>query len=141
QRPELIDAWTAGDDTDGLGRPLPVDLAWQAELWRRTVDRIGAPSPGVSPVEPAESTLPQRVSVFGPTRLPAAQVALLDRLGQHRDVHLWVPHPSPALWTRIASGEPTRRPRRTDDATAELAEHPLLSSLGRDARELQLLLP
>ena len=141
QRPELIDAWNAGHDTDGLGRPLPVDLAWQAELWRRTVARIGAPSWGVDPVALAESTLPQRVSVFGPTRLPAAQVALLDRLGHHRDVHLWVPHPSPALWTRIAAGEPERRPRRTDDATAELAEHPLLSSLGRDARELQLLLP
>ena len=141
QRPELIEAWTAGDDTDGLSRPVADDLRWQAELWRRTVARIGRPDPVVRPVLDLATILPQRVSIFGPTRLPAAQLTVLGLLAEDRDVHLWLPHPSPALWDRIAASHPPHRPRRVDDPTAELPDHPLLSSLGRDARELQLLLP
>ena len=45
--------------------------------------------------------LPERLSVFGPTRLPQAQLEVLDALSAHRDVHLWLPHPSPVLWQRV----------------------------------------
>ena len=38
----------------------------------------------------------------------------------HRDVHLFLLHPSPALWERIAAGAP-RSSRRADDPTARAA--------------------
>ena len=46
RRPEMLQAWAIGEDTDGAGRALPHDGVWQAELWRRlrTADR--APEPG-----------------------------------------------------------------------------------------------
>ena len=44
---------------------------------------------------------------------------MLAALARHRDVHLWLPHPSPVLWQRVAQvaeGVPARRA----DPTAEL---------------------
>ena len=137
-RPELLDAWRAGDDTG-----LPADLAWQAELWRRLRSRVGtdpaerlAAAVTALTADPDVADLPPRLSLFGPTRLPADHLAVLAALARHRDVHLWLPHPSPALWTRLPrdAGLP---PRRTDP-TADVPRHPLLASLGRDVRELQL---
>ncbi|WP_343939654.1 exodeoxyribonuclease V subunit gamma, partial [Pseudonocardia zijingensis] len=89
--------------------------------------------------DPQVVALPERVSVFGPTRLPAEHLAVLGALAEHRDVHLWLPHPSPALWAAITP--PPEVPARRADPTASTPRHPLLSSLGRDARELQLRLP
>ena len=139
-RPELLDAWRAGDDAD-----VPADLRWQPELWRALRARIGVPDRAerlataiaVLEHDPACCALPERLSLFGPTRLPADHLAVLAALARHRDVHLWLPHPSPALWDRVAPlavGVPARRA----DPTAELARHPLLAALGRDVRELQL---
>ncbi|RBY94458.1 exodeoxyribonuclease V subunit gamma [Blastococcus sp. TBT05-19] len=143
-RPHMLRDWAAGRDTDG-DAPLPADLAWQAELWRRLRARLGA-----SPAErleadcaalradPGLSELPERISVFGPTRLTADGLAVLDALAAHRDVHLWLPHPSPVLWQRLEGRSVGRR--RADD-TATLPRHPLLRSLARDVRELQVRLP
>jgi exodeoxyribonuclease V gamma subunit len=149
-RPDMIIAWAGGDDTDGLGGHLPDDLRWQAELWRRVRKHQTVPSPAerltelcdVLRREPDRAPLPARVSVFGPTRLPAAHVTVLAALGARRDVHLWLPHPSPALWARVAPSAATAHGpvARATDPTRELARHPLLASLGRDARELQLTL-
>jgi len=63
---------------------------------------------------------------------------VLSALAEHRDVHLWLPHPSPVLWQRL---EGHTAGRRRDDHTATLPSHPLLRSLARDVRELQLRLP
>ncbi len=144
QRPAMVRAWAAGRDEDGTGRPLPEDLAWQAELWRRLRARVGAPSPAerleaaVQHVvgAPGSVELPERLSVFGPTRLPEDQLQVLHALSAHRDVHLWLPHASPALWDRVAAAGPPASPRRRDQHTP--AEHPLLASMARDATELQL---
>ncbi len=148
-RPAMLRDWLAGRDTDGLGVALPDDLAWQAELWRRLRDRVGTPSPAerldaactTLRDDPRVVDLPGRVSVFGPTRLTGDQVDVLAALSSGRDVHLWLPHPSAPLWDGITrTGGSAGRPRRRDDPTRDLATHPLLASLGRDAREVQLLL-
>jgi exodeoxyribonuclease V gamma subunit len=149
-RPALVAAWAEGRDEDGLGAPLPADLAWQPRLWRLLRERVEGPDPVERGAlvadrlrrDPAGAPLPERLSVFGPTRLAAGERALLLALAEHRDVHLWLPHPSGDLWDRAAALA-ARRPaavRRRDDATATLARHPLLSALGRDARELALTL-
>ena len=143
-RPEMLRDWAAGRDTDGSG-PLPADLRWQAELWRRLRERLG-PSPaelldaGCAALrrDPACSSLPERLSLFGPTRLRADQLQVLAALGASRDVHLWLPHPSPAMWQALAGAHARQR---STDPTATLPRHPLLRSHARDVRELQLRLP
>ncbi len=143
QRPQLFVDWVAGRDTDGLGAALPADLCWQAELWRRLRRHIGTPSPAERlsqacdrlRAEPGLSALPGRLSLFGPTRLSTEQLAVLDALAAHREVHLWLTHPSPAMWEALVAVAPAAR-RRTDDSVLAV-RHPLLASLARDTRELQ----
>ena len=145
-RPRMLQDWSDRLDTDGHGEQLPGDLAWQAELWRRVRDRIPVPDPlrrrevatALLREDPSGVALPFRVSLFGPTRLATGQLEVLAALGVHRDVHLWLPHPSPALWQAL-DGQPAGTSRRSD-TTVTAARHPLLASLGRDARELQLTL-
>ena len=149
-RPAMLCHWASGEDTDGLGRPLPGDAAWQAHLWRRLRERIGQPSPAERlddacarlRLDASLCDLPRRLSLFGLTRLPASYLQVLHALAEERDVHLFLLHPSPVLWDRIAaaSSTPVTIVRRSDDTTAALPRHPLLGSWGRDAREMQLVL-
>ncbi|WP_026162476.1 exodeoxyribonuclease V subunit gamma [Kribbella catacumbae] len=147
QRPALLADWSAGRDTDGRGDAIDEDLTWQPELWRRLVDRTNAPPPQTRLAEtltrlrdqPDSFDLPARLSLFGHTRLPVTEVELLSGLAEHRDVHLWLPHPSNALWERLAAAGTTAGDRAAD-TSHQAADHPLLATLGRDSRELQLTL-
>ncbi|MDJ0396085.1 exodeoxyribonuclease V subunit gamma [Rhodococcus sp. G-MC3] len=142
-RPAMITDWAAGVDSDGLGGTLPVDQQWQAELWRSIRARIGSPSPAellesscVSiAANPGLLDLPDRLSIFGATRLTTDQLRVVAALSGHRDVHLWIPHPSEVMWNKLT--EQKHIGRRRDDRSALALEHPLLSSLARDVRELQ----
>jgi exodeoxyribonuclease V gamma subunit len=133
-RPEMLRAWANGEDGE-----------WQAELWRRLRERIGQPSPAerLDPAcarlrdDPSSVQLPERLSLFGLTRLPASHLQVLRALAAARDVHLFLLHPSPALWDAVAEHGPPAI-RRADDRTAELAANRLLASWGHDAREMQL---
>jgi exodeoxyribonuclease V gamma subunit len=135
-RPEMVRAWASGEDG-----------VWQAELWRRLRDRIGEPDPAER-VEGASARLreapgvvemPARMSIFGLTRLPAGDLEVLRALAPARDVHLFLLHPSPELWTKLATRGGTVVKRR-DDPTATLPANRLLASWGQDAREMQLVL-
>ncbi|MBO0811368.1 MAG: exodeoxyribonuclease V subunit gamma, partial [Microlunatus sp.] len=161
-RPQMLQHWLAGDDLDGTGAPLPAGMVWQAELWRRLRSQIDLPGPAERlraacdrlAEDPAASELPGRLSIFGPTRLPYATLAAFSALARHRDVHLWLPHASPALWSAVSdalTGSPVidkdgtaedvlplPTGSRRADRTAGLARHRLLAYLGRDSRELQL---
>jgi exodeoxyribonuclease V gamma subunit len=145
-RPTMLLAWAQGRDERGDGSPLEPDLRWQAELWRRLRDRLGSPSPAELldqacarlREEPALSHLPERISVFGASRLSPARLEVLAALAEHRDVHLWLNHSSPALWDRV-SGADAVLCRRDDSTQGSLKNH-LLASLSRDVLELQRLL-
>jgi exodeoxyribonuclease V gamma subunit len=147
-RPSMINDWAAGRDTDGAGVPLGADVRWQPELWRRLKVLLGLPSPAerLAPAcdqlraDASSVELPSRLSLFGLTRLPPSQLSVLAALAAEREVHLWVLHPSAALWDRLEGFSPARSVRRREDPTVELVQHRLLSSLGRDVRELQLTL-
>lgn len=141
QRPQLLTDWL--DDSPG---DLDADLDWQPPLWRALVDAVGIAPPHVrhrdtvarlkdSPTE----TLPSRLSLFGHTRLARTDIELLDALATHHELHLWLPHPSDALWQALR-GTHGAVPR-TEDTTRRSAHHPLLETLGRDLRELQRVLP
>ncbi|MCA1689697.1 MAG: exodeoxyribonuclease V subunit gamma, partial [Actinobacteria bacterium] len=151
-RPAMLRAWDDGRDTDAAGLPLPADAVWQAELWRRLRRRIAEPGPAeridracarLREVPAAAAPLPDRLGLFGLTRLPAGHLQVLRALAAHRAVHLFLLHPSPALWAAVAQTT-RRRPRpairRAEDPTAELPANPLLASWGQDAREMQLVL-
>ncbi|MDN5796056.1 MAG: exodeoxyribonuclease V subunit gamma [Intrasporangium sp.] len=148
ERPELLADWEAGKPTDGQREKLPPDFEWQPILWRRVVEVVLARGDADESVverhrrvvkglarDALELKLPVRLSFFGHTRLAVSELELLAALGTHREVHLWLPHPSPQLWTDL-SRRVTRGPRE-DDRSAESAQHPLLATLGRDVRELQ----
>jgi exodeoxyribonuclease V gamma subunit len=149
-RPAMLAAWRAGDDVDGSGAALGEDACWQPELWRRLRSRIGSPDPAQQReracerllAEPGLADLPERIALFGLTRLPAGRLQILRALADHRDVHLFLLHPSPRLWERIAAAGslPLPTPSRAQDPTARQADSRLLASWGRDAREVQLVL-
>lgn len=139
QRPGLILDWAHGRHTDGAGGPVPDDLAWQPPLWRALRDEIGVPSlaerlgPACEAVraDAAAVDLPERLSVFGASRLPADQLQVLAALGETREVHLWLTDACPSL--QPASGPIERR----RESTTQEISSPLLLSFGRDARELR----
>jgi exodeoxyribonuclease V gamma subunit len=140
-RPDVVRAWAAA--------PAAGDH-WQAQLWRRLRAHIGAPGPAERlaaacarlAAEPEVLDLPERVSLFGLTRLPAGHRDVLAALAARRDVHLFLLHPSPALWDAVAAEVAGAPPvvRRDGDPTATLPRNRLLASWGRDAREMQVVL-
>ena len=148
ERPELLARWQLGENTDAAGAPLAADRAWQAELWRRLRDELAVPSPAEQlpdalariAADADAVDLPERLSVFGLTGLDRTQHRVLTALGRQRDVHLWLTHPSPALWDALAVRPPSPMGRRRDDTSLEAVRHRLLGYLGRDSRELQLVL-
>ncbi|HWJ65168.1 MAG TPA: exodeoxyribonuclease V subunit gamma [Nocardioides sp.] len=152
QRPALVADWREGRDTDGAGGALADDLRWEAELWRRVLARMaeaGHPEPpdvrhdrvcaALRAGELDGLELPDRLSLFGHTRLPQTEVDLLVALGVHRDVHLWLAQPSAALWDAVVAAGAAVEPRSAS-TSSDLARHPLLASLGRDSRELATVL-
>ncbi|BBY80118.1 exodeoxyribonuclease V subunit gamma [Mycolicibacterium pulveris] len=140
QRPQLLVDWEDGVDAD-----VPTDLLWQPPLWRALLDKVDADPPHirhaktVAMLEESPTELPQRLSLFGHTRLPSTEIELLRALSTHHDLHLWLPHPSDRLWSSLR-GVHGQIPRREDTSHREV-DHPLLATLGRDLRELQRALP
>ena len=140
QRPQLLADWLAGDTGD-----LATDLDWQPQLWCRLVEAMAIDPPHVrhattvARLRQSAGDLPARLSLFGYTRLAATDIELLDAVSAHHDLHLWLPHPSPQMWTTLAElrGVIARRA----DQSHRLLSHPLLATFGRDLRELQRSLP
>ncbi len=137
QRPQLLEAWAAGANATD-------DLAWQSQLWRLLCARLGTPSPPQRlaaacdrlRAHPESIALPSRISLFGTTRMSTDQLAVVQALAAGRDVHLWIPHPSPAMWRTLAARAPVTL--RSADSSALAVRNPLLASLSRDVRELQV---
>lgn len=131
-RPELLCGWHSGNID------VPEDLAWQPALWQRLRERLG-PSPAelhdeaVEALRTADLDLPSRVCFYGLSRLTRTRLDVLAALAGRCDVHLFVHHPSPALWDVVTAGAT----RRAEDSSGQLVVHPLLASLSRDVRELQ----
>ncbi len=140
QRPQLLVDWENGDDGG-----VTADLDWQPHLWRALLDRVDADPPHirhaktVATLQESPTGLPERLSLFGHTRLPSTEIELLEALSTHHDLHLWLPHPSDNLWQSLADVR-GQISRRADTSHREVG-HPLLATLGRDLRELQRGLP
>ena len=127
-------SWAAGED-----QGTAPDSRWQAELWRRLRERIGTPSPAERlgdactrlREDAALVDLPERFSLFGLTRLPASYLDVLTALAAGRDVHLFLLHPSPALWDDAGRAtEPRGACDVPDDPTAEQTVEPAARLVG-----------
>ncbi len=148
-RPQMVMEWLESPGPEACSG-LGADEAWQAALWLRLRCRLASPSPAERLARAAGRTgpeaqlpdLPPRLSVFGLTRLPASQLRVLKAISAQRDVHLFLLHPSGALWDKVAAAapHPPAALARAEDTTAKLPANPLLRSWGRDAREMQLVL-
>ena len=140
QRPQLLIDWE-----NDIAGDIDSDLDWQPPLWRALLNRVDADPPHIrhaktlATLQESPTDLPERISLFGHTRLPSTEIELLDALATHHDLHLWLPHPSDTLWQSLA-GAHGQIPRRDDTSHREVG-HPLLATLGRDLRELQRGLP
>ncbi|HEX7321986.1 MAG TPA: exodeoxyribonuclease V subunit gamma, partial [Mycobacterium sp.] len=147
QRPSLLADWLDGAAGDGAGGDLDGDLAWQPPLWRALLAAVDADPPHVRHEktvarlrEAPSANLPSRLSLFGHTRLAVTDIELLEALATHHQLHLWLPHPSDALWQTLTSIRGAV-PRRSSTGRHAAGFHPLLQTLGRDLRELQRALP
>lgn len=106
-RPEMVAAWRRGRDVDAEGRPLG-DERWQAALWRAVAAeqegtdsraaRITAAIEALAVGTELSGDVPPRLLGFGVSTLPPLHLDLLAEVANQRDVHLWMPSPSPALW-------------------------------------------
>ena len=140
QRPQLLADWIEGR-TDNLDE----DLRWQPALYRTLLEHVDVDPPHilhaktVTRLQESPTSLPQRLSLFGHTRMPVTEIELLHALSTHHDLHLWLPHPSDDLWNSLHDVHGAI-PRR-DDTSHRDAGHPLVATLGRDLRELQRSLP
>ena len=110
-----------------LGRRGRTTTTGRRELWRRLRARIGVPSPAERLADgvraAARGARPGRAPAAGRAVRPDAPArgrprgAARARRAQ-RDVHLFVLHPSPALWDAIARRRAGRPPRRRPDGGA-----------------------
>jgi exodeoxyribonuclease V gamma subunit len=156
-RPAMVLDWLDRTSADEEADPdLPADARWQPELLRRVRDHLGVASPPERIAAACDrlrtdqvdldAVLPERLALFGLTRLPATYLEVLRALAVHRDVHLFALHPSLALWDRIADVHPDVVPLvadglpRADDPTRRTPRHPLLATWAHDSREMQLVL-
>ena len=151
-RPAMVRAWAEGHDVDGLGAPVPDDMAWQPRLWRVVRELVGEPSaperwPGLLDRLRrglVDLDLPGRLLVFGFSLLPTGDfLELLSALAVVRDVHLFLLEPASydrrVLMSTAAAPVNGLRPR-ADDGSGSVAHHPLLRSWGRPQRETAVLL-
>jgi exodeoxyribonuclease V gamma subunit len=111
RRPAMIRAWSAGDDIGPGGGGIADGDCWQPQLWRVVREGIGIPAPaellpeGLEPIRSGAIglDLPERISVYGLTATDPFDLLVLAAIGEQREVHLYVLHPSPALWNQTAA--------------------------------------
>lgn len=145
ERPTMINNWLSGAVCGDDGEQLPPASVWQPRLWQQLRARLAVPSAAerhsminsALRERPEAFDLPERVSVFGLNRLDPLDRTVLAGLAEHREVHLWLAHPSPALWEQIAQ-DPSGQdwPLRAELA-APPGSHRLVAALGRDLVDFQ----
>ena len=141
-RPELLDAWRAGDDAD-----VPADLRWQPELWRAPARADRRPGSGgaarrrgrgAASATPRSPPCRSGCRCSAPPACPADHLAVLAALAR---APRRPPVAAAPLPRTVGPGRAGRRracPPAAPTPPPSSPRHPLLAALGRDVRELQL---
>ena len=134
-RPRMILDWEKGKEQH-----------WQAILWRELVESApGAHPPALAKefstaLRSGTAALPERVSFFSISTLPAFYLQSLQEIARYTDVHLFLMQPTPQWWSDIRSErEELRSRKKMSKAAAQSAKfergNTLLASLGKVGRE------
>ncbi len=154
-RPDLLLAFERGEQPFEA-TPSRETASWQAALWRAVVSEAGPNHLAkrftnlievLGRAEAAPQGLPTRMSVFGATALPPVFLDLLGQLARFARVALYVVTPTPEYWSDLRSERDAAkqldlfaaRGITAFDAHVEIG-NPLLTSLGRQAQDLDALL-
>lgn len=150
QRPHLLVDWLDGADTDGAGGPST--RTWPGSRRCGGPWSLWSPWTGSSPASapPADARAAARRGAARGAR-PAVAVrahpaggdrcGTADRVGHPPRAAPVAAAPSDALWRQMQDMATGPAVARRDDPSATVAAHPLLTTLGRDARELRRALP
>ena len=135
-RPQMIEAWTDGKEQ-----------GWQSVLWRRIIDSTGKPHRvGLMrrlrerlQHEAVEPALPQRISLFAPSRLAPIYLQLIAALAGRTEVLLFQHNPTDQYWADLVSDKEQARQRLQNPVLGDYLDHgnPLLASWGRQGQALQ----
>jgi exodeoxyribonuclease V gamma subunit len=143
-RPELIMDWDAARNP--MAR-LP-HSEWQSELWRKLSLEIGKGSQHLASMkysflekiktENLKNKLPQRISVFGISSLPAFYMDIFKALSEKIDIDFYYLNPCREFWECALSEKEMARLANADDAEDAMhfdAGNSLLASAGKTGRE------
>jgi exodeoxyribonuclease V gamma subunit len=157
-RPLRAIAWSAGDR---MALPEGAEgLAWQAELWRGLHTHLGDRPHRAQRIQEAlerlrDGGLPRGLEgplrLFGISSLPPSWMPLLGALSKHVDVELFLLCPSNEYWAELVGPRVRRDPSAWRDRVRDTIPdglhdpdqdeaHPLLVSMGRVARDFQIVL-
>ena len=155
-RPELARAWSA-DKPLKLPRGSEA-LGWQRTLWRAVHAHLQARRHRADRIAEAERILRENKTlpaldaplfIFGVSSLPPSWMSLLGALSTHVDVDIFLLCPSNTYWAelhRVGEDPAAHLPDDRNELSEALriqgaeAAHPLLVSMGRVARDFQLIL-
>lgn len=140
-RPDMLTAWSVGNDIDGAGKPLQSNTQGRSALWQPALWRLICGRAGISPAEQLElwtngirsgkslSGIPANVHVFGLSSMSVEFVRILDALASNRQVALFI----------AAASAPVARQMFAASHAPPL-HHPLLATWNRAQTEgLQLI--
>lgn len=110
-RPDWLNSWQSGGEVKGLAD----SQRWQASLWRALMEDmkgVGQPVWHYANlyerfIQVLERTstlpvkLPERMFIFGVSRLPPTYLQVLQALGRHMDIHLLFTNPCRYYWGEI----------------------------------------
>ncbi len=139
-RADMLSQWQQGVLTTGHK-----DEAWQADLWKRLIERVQGDHRGsiwLQAIQRLEaialgqlhSVLPERINIFGLNTMPPLFLNFLQALSKHCHVHMYLLNPAQDYWADL----PGRR--QIVESDSEALHHPLLICLGQQGQEFQELL-
>lgn len=136
-RPGMLLAWQGGPHADFPGALKAQEAAlkapWQKRLWLRLREQTPAPTRAdlmarwlLESTEQDVKALPRRIGFFNLRGLPPAQLKLVERLSQWRQVDFYLANPSPTYyWTDLACKRRRREALDVDEA-------PLIQANGQE---------
>jgi exodeoxyribonuclease V gamma subunit len=146
-RPELLDAWNAGNDWTS-DRQSPKHARWQRKLWR-AIGGIGSSQSVAALIDQMSAVmqskmppLPERVNVWICGGLPPVHLQFLNAIGEATQIYLYVLSPSYTCWgTPDEQMEQIRKWIDSGDSMRSFCQnngltelHPLVNSLGQLSR-------